>query len=1169
MRTTTTDKIKVLQKNVDNLRNICILAHVDHGKTTLADSLIASNGIISNRMAGKLRYMDSREDEQKRGITMKSSAIALHYTKEVENEFLVNLIDSPGHVDFSSEVSTAVRLCDGAVVVVDVVEGVCPQTKAVLKQAWLEKLIPILVLNKVDRLISELRYTPLEAHLHLRGLLEQINAVTGSLFSAEVFEKSAQSSSQTETKTKDGNVVYDWSSGLDDTDDSELYFAPEKGNVVFASATDGWGFQIQHFAKMFAAKLGIKDAVLRKTLWGDYYVNTKTKKIMKGAQAKAKKPLFVQFILENLWSLYDTVLTRRDPEKCEKIIASLNIKVSARDSRNAKSEPKSYLHSICSQWLPLADAVLSSVCVHIPSPNKLTEERVEGLMCGATKSFQSLPAQSQVLKQDFLKCDSTSNVSIILVSKMVAVDTKVLPENKQRPLTLEELQRRREAARLRHAERATGDDAKPGEPPQANVSDNVKPAAVTDILPPSDEKPEKEQHFVAFARVFSGTLKAGQELYVLGPKHDPSAALIALDENDNDLAKLVESSSHISKANVSCVYLWMGRELENVEEAPAGSIVGISGLEDHVLNSATLCNTIACPPFNALSLDSAPIIRVAVEPKLLSEMGSLMEGLKLLNQADPCVQVLVQETGEHVIVAAGEVHLQRCLDDLRMRFAKIDIDASEPIVPFRETVIPRPKVDMMNELIGTQEKNLMQKWEKESGDGGNTTDTNGKKSASNKETSIVMQTPKKQATLAIRAIPLPPDVTKLLERNAEVIRVLQQMESEVKELLLQRRRRLESTGSSTGGDDVAETASNNETSATASQNDDDVNEDDVITKIRAQLKVKDATLEALRKLKSDLETTFAAAGRRKWLGVVDRIWSFGPRGNGPNILVTSLSEYRRPSIWTCVDADGTGICGTYREFDQSVVSGFQLATLAGPLCEEPLHGVCFAVEEWTNHLSVGLTSQTINGDTEADLSPLDGGTEPQGRSVTFAEESNTTEDRKENRADRHFYGPMSGQLISTAKECCRRAFQAQPQRLMAAMYTCDVQATAEVLGKVYAVLGRREGRVLSEDLRDGTSSFNIVATLPVAESFGFAEEIRKRTSGLASPQLVFSHWEIIASDPFWVPTTEEEIQHFGEKADFENQATKYMNAVRRRKGLFVEEKTVEHAEKQRTLGRNK
>ncbi|XP_037102539.1 elongation factor-like GTPase 1 isoform X1 [Syngnathus acus] len=1117
MGPTTLDRIIELQKNPACIRNLCILAHVDHGKTTLADCLVASNGIISSRQAGKLRYLDSREDEQIRGITMKSSAISLHF-QEGDEDFLLNLIDSPGHVDFSSEVSTAVRLCDGAIVVVDAVEGVCPQTQVVLRQAWLENIRPVLVINKIDRLIVELKFTPQEAYAHLQKIMEQVNAITGTLFTSRVMEKQAEKTKEEQgCETPLGDQVYDWSAGLEEADDSHLYFSPDQGNVVFASALDGWGFSIRHFALMYSERMGINPEVLLKTLWGDFYLNAKAKKIMKGAQVKGKKPLFVQLVLDNIWSLYNAVVTHRDKEKVEKVLASLGVKVMARDSRH--SDPKVLLSAICSQWLPVSQAVLSMVCNKLPSPLHIAAERVEKLMSVGVRRFDTLPERTQELKNAFLQCSSNENAPVIVfVSKMVAVETKALPHNKKRPLTQAEISQCRELARQRHAERMAAG--------QQNHSVNALVDIQSGGLCKGDEiateglkeskTEEQRETFIAFARVYSGVVKKGQRIFILGPKYDPAQGLSMLPEHCSPSDSLPEVP-HLSCCSIENIYLLMGRELEELEEVPSGNVLGIRGLEDFILKSATISTTPACPPFTPLNIEASPIVRVAIEPKHPGEMPKLVRGMRLLNQADPCAEVLIQETGEHVLITAGEVHLQRCLDDIKDRFAKIEISASKPIIPFRETVVRPPKVDMVNEDLGKQQKVAVIHQVKDEVSHGHATETLHVDSSG----LVTLTTPNKLATVSVRAIPLPQEVTCLLENSSALIRTLEQVNMTLRE--------------------------------------------------GRNLDISVRTLEAITNLKAQLESKLQG---RKWRNAVEHIWAFGPRRCGPNILLNKLEGYQRPSFWQYLcQEDKSGKDGAQakniREFDNSIVSGFQLATLSGPMCEEPLMGVCFCIERWDvqslnwkheNTFEEMATFQEALGTIKAPESTDALEVTPTHPSQAKRYQDITSED---------CYGHVSGQLIAAMKEACRHAFQAQPQRLMAAMYTCEIMTTADVLGKVYGVVGKREGRILHEEMKEGTEIFIIKAVVPVAESFGFADEIRKKTSGRASPQMVFSHWEVISSDPYWVPTTEEEYLHFGEKADSSNQALKYMNAVRRRKGLYVEEKIVEHAEKQRTLSKNK
>ncbi len=200
-------EVHKMMSNLEQVRNIAIVAHVDHGKTTLTDSLVARAGLMSKELAGEQRVMDFDEIEQKRGITIKSAYISLAFQYEGK-DYLVNLIDTPGHVDFGGHVTRAMRAVDGVVLVVDAVEGVMPQTETVLRQAMKERSKPVLFINKVDRLINELQLDKNQMIDRLSKVIVKVNKLI-SQYAPDEFKK-------------------DWQLSI------------EKGNVALGSAFHKW-----------------------------------------------------------------------------------------------------------------------------------------------------------------------------------------------------------------------------------------------------------------------------------------------------------------------------------------------------------------------------------------------------------------------------------------------------------------------------------------------------------------------------------------------------------------------------------------------------------------------------------------------------------------------------------------------------------------------------------------------------------------------------------------------------------------------------------------------------------------------------------------------------------------------------------------------------------------
>ncbi|EXJ64027.1 elongation factor 2 [Cladophialophora yegresii CBS 114405] len=387
----TVDEIRALMDRPANIRNMSVIAHVDHGKSTLTDSLVQRAGIISAAKAGEARFTDTRKDEQERGITIKSTAISLyaHLPNEEDlkdipqkvngNEFLINLIDSPGHVDFSSEVTAALRVTDGALVVVDTIEGVCVQTETVLRQALGERIKPVVIINKVDRALLELQVQKEDLYQSFLRTIESVNVIISTYLDKAL-----------------GDVQV-W---------------PEKGTVAFGSGLHGWAFTIRQFAVRYAKKFGVDKNKMMERLWGDSYFNPKTKKWTKVGEHEGQRleRAFNQFILDPIFKIFDA-FTKGKVDQLVDLCAKLDIKIT---SEEKELPGKGLLKAAMRKFLPAADALLEMMVIHLPSPVTAQKYRAETLYEGPADDPSCIAIRD---------CDPKADL-MLYVSKMVPTSDK-------------------------------------------------------------------------------------------------------------------------------------------------------------------------------------------------------------------------------------------------------------------------------------------------------------------------------------------------------------------------------------------------------------------------------------------------------------------------------------------------------------------------------------------------------------------------------------------------------------------------------------------------------------------------------------------------------------------------------------------------------------------------
>ena len=304
----------------------------------------------------------------------------------LETGYLINLIDSPGHVDFSSEVTAALRVTDGALVVVDCVSGVCVQTETVLRQAIAERIRPVLFMNKMDRALLELQLEQEELYQTFQRIVENVNVIVATYAD-------------------------------DDGPMGVVRVDVNNGSVGFGSGLHGWAFSLKQFAEMYASKFGVDTDKMMKKLWGENFFNAKTKKWQK-EKSDDNKRSFCMYVLDPIYMVFDAIMNFKK-EQTEKLLGKLTTASGklVKDVLKAEEkelEGKPLMKCVMRNWLPAGEAMFQMIVIHLPSPVTAQKYRAELLYEGPSDDAAC---------NGIRNCD-TDGPLMMYISKMVPTSDK-------------------------------------------------------------------------------------------------------------------------------------------------------------------------------------------------------------------------------------------------------------------------------------------------------------------------------------------------------------------------------------------------------------------------------------------------------------------------------------------------------------------------------------------------------------------------------------------------------------------------------------------------------------------------------------------------------------------------------------------------------------------------